>query len=77
MFGLGCSMRLNSWASLGGTAYYRHLDLDLPGKYSTSGQVYTHQNVDQIVFEGTDYDRNPVRARVGGFEGKLILEFRL
>jgi hypothetical protein len=75
MFGLGCSVRLNSRASLGGTAYYRHLDL--PEKYSTSGQVYTHQNVDQIVFEGTDYDRNPVRARVGGFEGKLILEFRL
>ncbi len=75
MVGLGCSMRVNSWASLGGTAYYRHLDL--PGNYSTSGQADTHQNINQIVLEGTDYDRNPVRARVGGFEGKLILEFKL
>ena len=75
MFGLGCSMRINAWASLAGTAYYRHLDL--PGNNSTTGRADTQQDGGGNVFEGTSYDQAPVRARVGGFEGKLILEFRL
>lgn len=77
ILGLGCSMRINSWLSLDGTASYRHLSLPHAGSYAIYDPADTHQNPNQIVFEGTAFDQDPVRARVGGFEGKLVLEFRL
>jgi hypothetical protein len=77
MGGVGCAGRVNSWLSISGTVLYRHTGLPSGGNYPTTGRADTQQNFNGVVFEGTAYDRNPSRPNDGGFEGRLVLEFRL
>lgn len=74
--GLGCSARVSSFLSI--SLYGRFRDLGVPVRsFQTRGRPDTQQNMSGLVFQGTDYDRNPSKPRSGGFEGRLILEFRL
>ncbi len=74
--GLGCSARVSSFLSISLDGRFR--DLGVPARsFQTSGRPDTQQNMSGLVFQGTDYDLNPSNPRSGGFEGRLILEFRL
>lgn len=74
--GLGCSARVSSFLSISLDGRFR--DLGVPVRsFQTRGRPDTQQNMSGLVFQGTDYDQNPSEPRSGGFEGRLILEFRL
>ncbi len=74
--GLGCSARVSSFLSISLDGRFR--DLGAPVRsFQTRGRPDTQQNISGLVFQGTDYDQSPSKPRSGGFEGRLILEFRL